>query len=686
MAIDRASLLADLTPAQRRAVETDASPLCIMAGAGSGKTRVLTRRMAYRTLTGTAEPAHTLALTFTRRAAGELGDRLRTLGVRDRLTAGTFHAVAYAQLRQYWSDRGEQAPQLLDRKTRLLARLVAGRGEVSHTPLAELAAEIEWASARLIAPEHYPAAAEEAGRRPPVAADAMAALMARYQTEKIRRRLADFDDLLSRCADALERDPAFAAVQRWRWRHVFVDEFQDVNPLQYRLLSAWLGSQRDVCVVGDPNQAVYGWNGADAALLTRLPEQWPGLEVVHLDDNHRCSPQVVASANRVLSAGARPIRSARPDGAPTVVRSYPDDAAEALGVITELRQRQSRGLAWSQMAILVRTNAQVTPFELACRAQQVPYRLAGARALLDDPDIRTVLADVATRRETAFSVVAADLSALSRRACSPAPLGAAGAGGGVGPAAAASTVAGLATDFARMESRPSVDGFLSWLGPATSHDRMDDGTVGVTISTFHRAKGLEWQAVWVAGLEEGLVPIAHARTPEAEAEERRILYVALTRAGDELHCSWAQQRSFGDRAIHRNPSPWLAGIGSPTDGRSAFVDAHVVTPEAQWRERLAAQRDQLAGCRRPGTGRRGGATAAADPGVVDALQAWRAGAARAAGVPAHVLLHDATLAAVAVLRPATAEDLLGVPGLGAVKVARYGTVLLDLVAAHRASA
>ncbi len=408
-----ASLLADLTATQRRAVESDAPQLCILAGAGSGKTRVLTRRIAYRMAEGTVDPAHVLALTFTRRAAGELGARLRALGVRERLTAGTFHGVAYAQLRQYWADRGEPPPQLLDRKTRLLARLVAGRPDLSGAALSELAAEIEWASARLVSPEAYPAAAAAAGRRPPVAAEAMAALIARYQTEKTRRRLADFDDLLARCAQALEHDPAFAAVQRWRWRHLFVDEFQDVNPLQDRLLSAWLGPQPDVCVVGDPNQAVYGWNGADSSLLARLPDRWPGTEVVHLDDNHRCTPQVVAAAARVLGPSGSGLRSSRPDGPATVVRAYADDAAEAHGIVAESRQRRASGLPWSEMAILVRTNAQVAAFEVAFRSAQIPYRLAGARPLLDDPDIQTLLTEVAGRRGEPFALVASDLAAMS---------------------------------------------------------------------------------------------------------------------------------------------------------------------------------------------------------------------------------------------------------------------------------
>lgn len=678
--MDAASLLYELTPAQRRAVETDAAPLCILAGAGSGKTRVLTHRIAYRVATGQADAAHVLALTFTRRAAGELGERLRGLGVRGRVTAGTFHAVAYAQLRQYWADRGEPAPQLLDHKARLLARLVAGRPDVADTPLRDLAAEIEWAAARLISPEQYPAAAASAGRRLPARAEAVAALCARYQTEKQRLRLADFDDLLDRCARALERDSAFAAVQRWRWRHLFVDEFQDLNPLQYRLLSAWLGDGTDVCVVGDPNQAVYGWNGADPSLLARVPTRWPGTEVICLDDNHRCTPQVVAAASRVLGTSGRDIRSSRPDGLGAAVRTYPSDTAEAYGVVAELRQSRATGRPWSDLAILVRTNAQISTFEAACRSAQVPYRLAGARPMLDDPNIQTLLGELRDRRGETFAAVAADLAETGGGTTGGGTTGS-GASVGDGPTAAR-LLAGLANDFQRMELRPTVEGFLGWLGPATSRDRVDEGVSGVTISTFHRAKGLEWPAVWITGIEEGLVPIAHALTGEAETEERRLLYVAITRVRDELHCSWAEERTFGAHAMARRPSPWLAALAGPDPS----LDGGLVTPADHWREQLGGSRDQLAKCRRPGPPRRRSDEPEADSAVITALRAWRASAARANGVPAHVLLHDATLKALATRRPATADELLGVPGLGPVKVARYGAVLLDLVAAQQASA
>src|SRR4051812_38936647 len=302
--MDADALLEGLTEAQAAAVTSDGAPLVILAGAGSGKTRVLTRRIAWRAATGSADPRHVLALTFTRKAAGELRHRLGALGVRDGVAAGTFHAVAYAQLRQRWADAGQHAPTLLDRKAGFLNRLLGPRSERdAAVQTIDLAAEIEWAKARMVGPEQYEAAALHAGRTPPITPSAMASLYERYETEKHRRGVVDFDDLLLRCVGALRDDTAFAAAQRWRFRHVFVDEYQDVNPTQAALLAGWRGDGNDLCVVGDPNQAIYSWNGADPAYLSDFTVREPGATVVRLDDNFRSTPQVLATAAAVLAGG-----------------------------------------------------------------------------------------------------------------------------------------------------------------------------------------------------------------------------------------------------------------------------------------------------------------------------------------------------------------------------------------------
>jgi DNA helicase-2/ATP-dependent DNA helicase PcrA len=682
-----AALLADLTAAQRRAVETETATLCVLAGAGAGKTRVVTRRIAYRVLTGSAQSGHVLALTFSRKAAGELGARLSGLGLRDRVTAGTFHAVAAAQLRQWWRDTGRRPLTLLDRKGRLLAPLAARRPALAGVDIAALAGQIEWAKSRLVAPAGFEAAA--GGRALPAPAADIAALYERYEHEKTRRGLLDFDDLLARCVDALEGDASFAGAQRWRWRHFFVDEFQDLNPLQYRVLLAWLGPRDDLCAVGDPNQAIYGWNGADADLLVRFGDRWPEAEVVRLDDNHRCTPQVVAAAASVLGAAGASLRSSRPDGPPAQVRAYPSEAAEAHGVAGQLRQARATGLAWSHLAVLVRTNAQVVALRQALRAAGIPHRVPGGAALLDEPAVRAALDDLRGRAQLPFPLLLGDLDRLARGDEAPPPAG--GGNGAVDAEAdrtALGALAALAHEYEQMDPAPTVAAFTAWLPAAAGDDRAGDAGDAVTICSFHRAKGLEWPAVWVCGLEQGLVPLGRATGPGAEDEERRLLYVALTRAERELRCSWAETRSFGGHAVRREPSQWLAAIaGKPAGAAEAPSGQGQALDAEAWRLRLSEQRRRLAeGRSGPAKLRRGAALSDPDPLLVEELRTWRAERARAAGVPAHVLLHDRTLHALASLRPCTDDQLLAVPGLGPVKVARFGPSLLALVDGHRETA
>ncbi len=413
-------LLAGLTAAQRIAVTSESAPLCLLASAGAGKTRVLTTRIAYRVRTGTADPRHCLAVTFTRKAAGELQDRLRRLGLREQVNAGTFHALASAQLHRWWADRGQQPPALLERKGRLLAPLASSRPVLARVPLADLAGHIEWAQARRIQPEDFEAAAQAAGRPlpPSVPAAAVASLYGRYQDEKVRRGLVDFDDLLARCADAIEGDPGFAQIQRWRWRHVFVDEFQDLNPLQHRLLMAWLGSSTDLCVVGDPHQAVYAWNGADPDLLAQVPERWPTTEVLYLDDNHRCSPQIVAAAAAVLGAAGTHLRSAGEDGPPPNLRVFPSERAEAHGIAAGLRAANARGRRWASMAVLTRTNAQLVPIQQALAAARVPFWSPAQGALLHDPVAGSILSVIRRTPQAPMQAVVADLVAQAEESAS----------------------------------------------------------------------------------------------------------------------------------------------------------------------------------------------------------------------------------------------------------------------------
>ena len=495
---------ADLTPDQRRAVDSPADALCIVAGAGSGKTRVLTLRVARRIDDGTADADHTVVCTFTRKAARELRNRLGRYGVpvsvpagpggvpSPGVRAGTLHQLALTLLRRRAADTGQGPPTLVEHRGRALVELTGDRSVASVVD-----GEIGWAKARGVRPETYGGASTRAGRTVPLAAEQVASVYAAYEDRLTRRSLLDLDDVLWRAADLVLDDAAFAGQVRWRYRHVAVDEFQDVNPAQYRLLEALLGPRGDLCAVGDPNQSIYGWNGADPTLLATLSERIPGLEVVHLERNHRCTPQVVAAAAAALGpAVVAPPRSAAADGPVPTVTVFDDDRAEAEAVASRILARAEGGLAWSEQAVLARTHDLLAGVRRALDDAGVPYRFAPAP---DSPD-------------------------------SAAP----------GPAT----------------------GRAARIRPV---GRQDPGG-GVELATFHRAKGLEWEAVSVVGLEEGYVPIVHATTPGAVEEERRLLYVALTRAGRILECSWARARTLGagGRTMGRHPSPWLADLHGVT--------------------------------------------------------------------------------------------------------------------------
>ncbi len=482
---------ARLTVTQREAIESDARLLCVVAGAGAGKTRVLTLRVARRVRDGSMEPDRTLVTTFSRKAAEELRTRLYSLGVSG-VRAGTFHRTALGLLREHRELRGRPQPQLLTDRRRLLADVT--KSDTRRTRA--LDGEIGWAKARLVEPDRYEAEARRSRRRSGINPDQVGEVYARYEVERKHRRLLDFDDLIVACADALGGDSDFADSVRWRTRHLFVDEMQDVNPAQFRLLTAMLADDPDLFVVGDPNQSVYGFNGADPTLLDRLPEILRGTQVIRLDENHRCTPQVVAVATAVLREGGAgevvPPRTTRVDGPVPKVVSHATDDDEAEWAATRAKMSRSPGRRWSSIAVLTRTNAQLTKVQAAMDRAGVPSMVAGAD-LGPASDLRAEEGPGGTERE---------------------------------------------------------DDTERWEDPA-ARDR-------VVLTTFHRAKGLQWPTVLVLGLGAGLMPIASAQTPAAVDEERRLLYVALTRSEEELWCSWFEEATGGAAAAGRSPSPWLA--------------------------------------------------------------------------------------------------------------------------------
>lgn len=686
-------LLRGLNEAQHAAVVSEASPLRILAGAGSGKTRVLTHRIAYRAEVGTLDPNRVLAVTFTRKAAGELRERLGRLGLRSGVHAGTFHSIAYAQLRQRWEERGIRPPELLERKVGFVARLMSSRGGTA--PL-DVVAEIEWAAARRVGPEQYEAAAALARRRPPLDAGKVADIYERFMSEKRRRRLVDFDDLLRLAVRDLAADPVYAAARHWRFRHLFVDEFQDVNPLQHALLAAWSGPESDLCAVGDPNQAIYAWNGADARYLTDFESFFPGSASITLEDNYRSTPEILTVANAVLDSGRSvPIRLRphRPSGPVPTVVDHPDAAAEAAAIARSVRDHHAPGTSWSRQAVLVRTNAQAALISEAFTKAAVPHRVRGGGDLLEQAEIRQAISSL--RRASSLQMALGDLEEQVRRAtpadeddptetddgattsAEPAPLTDRESRREAEHQLTQERAANLAElvrlgrEYLALDPDGGIPGFLGWMTSALRGEDRSGGDA-VELVTFHAAKGLEWPIVHLAGLEEGFVPIHHAKDSEDDIdEERRLLYVALTRAREELHCTWARSREFGSRSLTRKPSPWLEIIASTVGMAPLQVD-----------RKEGARRARGA---RSGSSRSAARPAAdeldpADTALFESLRAWRKQKAKEADVPAYVIFNDATLAALATARPSSRAQLLRVSGLGAVKAQRFGDDVLEIIA------
>ena len=686
--MDPARLLDGLDPSQRRAVTTPNSPLAILAGAGSGKTRVLTRRIAYRCLSGDADARHVLAVTFSRKAAGELDDRLRASGLRDLPAVGTFHALAYAQLRSLWNSNNSTPPTLLDRKARLLAQIV---GSKSRFSAGDLAAEIEWAKARKVPPERYALAAAQSDRRTFASPEQVADFYDRYEREKRKRALVDFDDLLIQAADAMENDPSFAAAQRWRFRHLFVDEYQDLNPLQERLLRAWLGDRKDLAVVGDPNQAIYGWNGADASYLTNFAAQHPGSEVIRLEHSYRSTAEIltVAASSLGLELGVSLPAPTRTGGAAPSIKGYANELDEAAAIVRAIHDNHGPSKPWSAQAILIRTNAQSAPIEAAMRRSAIPYRVRGATSLLDDPYTKNLLKQLDRLNEPLATTISdldvrvgemrAELAAVKAPGetddnDTKSDAGAVDDTSSLGHRLAISEqIVALGRDLLVTDPTARTSGFVGWL-KTTLNDGHQVGRDCVTISTFHAAKGLEWEVVHVAGLEAGYVPITHARSPEAKLEERRLLYVALTRAADVLSCTWAAQRTFASQTVSRKPSPWLAQLGSTI---SELEDSTKLISNPK--EVLAQVRNSLHDRPRSSLAVR---DIELERKLRVVLREWRAREAFRRNTVATVVLSDLALDGLARHRPTTTGELESLAELGWATREQYGALLLSLIASQ----
>ena len=637
--------------------------------------------MAYAIATDAVEARHVLVVTFTDKAATEMRERITGLG-QAQVATGTFHATAFKQLRFFWPLLSERPlPEVLPSKLALIAPLQQRLpGGYRFFPARDLAQEVEWAKARRLTPATYLTGAAAAGHEGPLPPELMAGLFRQYETAKQRAGRIDFEDMLGMTVGLLEEHPDALAQIRSRHRWLSVDEYQDTNALQQSLLDLWLGERDDLAVVGDVDQTIYSFTGASSEFLTGFPTRFPHARVVHLERNYRSTPQVLELANRLLATApvllGRPKRlvATLPTGLLPTIRAFQDAAAEAAAVIREAKHLRDSGVPPGEMAILVRTNAQLPEYETGLRAAGLPFQIGGER-FFERPEVRgatRAIQSAARRRPgggdpgpdggTGVSQgLVATVLGIWQRELGFDPDDEPEAEGLRQRHAALVTLLGFAERLEDEDPAATLAEFLGDLEARATVENEGAGGAGIALLTFHRAKGLEWDAVFLPALEEGLLPIRQSAEAAEVEEERRLLYVGITRARQHLWLSWARRRVGNQgREVGRRASRFLAGLERRDRGPQAL-------------RAVAEERAPGAGAPRDASARHAPLTRSAES---EGLRAWRTERARADGMPSYVILHDSTLEAIVEARPRTIAELSRIKGMGPTKLERYGVEIL----------
>ncbi|MGW7086221.1 ATP-dependent DNA helicase UvrD2 [Streptomyces sp. NPDC054871] len=706
------AVLAGLDPEQREVATALHGPVCVLAGAGTGKTRAITHRIAYGVRAGILQPASVLAVTFTNRAAGEMRGRLRQLGASG-VQARTFHSAALRQLQFFWPKAvGGQLPRIVDRKIKLVAdAAAASRIRLDRNELRDVTSEIEWSKVTQTVPADYAAAAAKSGRLIPRDAAEIAQIYGAYEDLKRDRSVIDFEDVLLLAVGILQDRHDIADQVRAQYQHFVVDEYQDVSPLQQRLLELWLGDRDSLCVVGDASQTIYSFTGATPDHLLNFRTRHPGATVVKLVRDYRSTPQVVHLANGLLSqARGRAadhrleLISQRDAGAEPVYTEYADEPAEAEGAARRIRALIADGVPASEIAVLFRTNSQSEIYEQALADAGVPYQLRGAERFFERTEVRE--AGAALRGAARFggndsllddvidlpSQVRAVLSTKGWTTQPPA-----GSGAARDRWESLAALVRLAEDFERAKPDATLSDLVGELDERASAQHAPT-VEGVTLASLHAAKGLEWDAVFLVGLAEGMMPITYAKTDEQVEEERRLLYVGVTRARVHLSLSWALSRSPGGRA-GRRPSRFLDGLrpgsGAGTGARAAGGGPGGVE-RGSGGEESGGARSRRRTSRSPARCRVCGRTLTdagemklmrcedcpsdMDEGLYERLREWRSGQAELLGQPAYCVFTDKTLIAIAEAAPDEEGELARIPGVGVRKLNRFGSDVLAICA------
>ncbi|UYM06097.1 ATP-dependent DNA helicase UvrD2 [Solicola gregarius] len=680
-------LLDALDPEQRDVALALRGPVCVLAGAGTGKTRAITHRIAYGVASGVFKPTEVLAVTFTNRAAGEMRGRLRALGA-DGVQARTFHSAALRQARYFWPKvYGGELPELTASKIPMLSEAVRRcRVDADSALLRDLAAEVEWAKVSNVRPDDYVRLAPEFARSVAgLDAATTARVFGAYEQVKRDRGRIDMEDILLCTAAILTDDAGVAAQVRAQYRWLVVDEFQDVNPLQSALLDLWLGDRDDICVVGDPLQTIYSFAGASPDYLTGFGRRHPSAQTIELTRNYRSTPQIVAAANSVFATRARRegvvLRAQCDDGPQVEYAGHPDEVAEAEAIAERIDKLHTAGTPLREMAVLFRINAQSEAYEEALASREIPYVVRGVERFFERAEVKqaiTLLRGAARAGGEESGELVADvvaiLSAMGYTAQAPAT-----AGSVRDRWESLNAVVTMAIEYAESATDAGLTELVADLErrAQTAHAPVAEG---VTLATLHSAKGLEWDAVFCVGVHEGTMPITYAEAPQEIEEERRLFYVGMTRARHLLAISWSAARAPGGRG-GRRPSRFL----DPLLPRDAAAQSRV----SRTTRKSRSERRGVARCRSCNglldsaaerkIGRCSQCPPTYDEELFEELRTWRLERAAAQKVPAFCVFTDATLVAIAESLPAESVALARIPGIGKTKIDRFGDDVLAII-------
>ena len=538
-------ILEALDNEQRAVALATRGPVCVIAGAGTGKTRAITHRIAYAAAIGTMDPHKVLALTFTARAAGEMRTRLRSLGVPS-VAARTIHAAALKQLTFFWPQVfGGRTPDLLTTKSGFLTEAIKRaqlQGELSITSrdlLRDIATEIEWAKVSQVAPSDYLSESQKRTVKPRINPEQLAKVYTAYESVKHQERAIDFEDVLLLTTAMIEEEREVRERVQDQYRFFTVDEYQDISPLQQRLINAWLGSREELCVVGDPAQTIYSFAGATPVFLNSFTQRFPEAEVVRLTTGYRSTPEIIFTANSILRKGAmgNELVAINDHGSKPTITAYSDELSEIAGIVRDITKLISEGTPAQEIAVLARTNNQLNGLEKAMNSAGLPYQVRNTERFFDRKEVRDFLKQVRTASviPTEGVVWLDELRTLAQ------------------PFLTGGAIDGIAALLHLARELDTDSGFTpknlrTYLREV--EDRVQQNNPPImpvtTLATLHAAKGLEWERVFLMGVSDGILPLENNSTTGDQAsidEERRLFYVGITRAKSDLRLSYRGKAS-----------------------------------------------------------------------------------------------------------------------------------------------